>query len=139
MGSTSPSRRRALRGLGALALAPGSVWPAVGGLPSAAHDASSPEWRLLSERLFPGRQLIAGHGTVQLIAPLRAAYGASVPVKVLSMTDRPALDLGARPGGQCDGCDATQVDPERRRLLDAQGPAAHVPLSTCQRGRFVAV
>jgi sulfur-oxidizing protein SoxY len=92
MGSTSPSRRRALQGLGALALAPSNVWPAVGGLPSATHDASSPEWQLLSERLFPGRQLIAGQGTVQLIAPLRAAYGASVPVKVVSMLpQRPEL------------------------------------------------
>jgi sulfur-oxidizing protein SoxY len=92
MGSTLRSRRRALRGLGALALAPSSVWPAVGGLPSAAHEASSPEWQLLSERLFPGRQLVAGQGTVQLVAPLRAAYGASVPVKVVSMLpQRPEL------------------------------------------------
>ncbi|HSW25252.1 MAG TPA: quinoprotein dehydrogenase-associated SoxYZ-like carrier, partial [Burkholderiaceae bacterium] len=94
MGSTSPSRRCALRGLGALALAPSSVWPAVGGLPSATHDASSPEWQQLSERLFPGRQLIAGQGTVQLIAPLRAAYGASVPVKVVSkLPQRPELHV----------------------------------------------
>jgi len=92
MGSTSPSRRSALRGLGALALAPSSVWPAVGGLPSAAHDAPSPEWQLLSARLFPGRQLIAGQGIVQLAAPLRAAYGASVPVRVVSLLpQRPEL------------------------------------------------
>jgi sulfur-oxidizing protein SoxY len=92
MGSTSPSRRSALRGLGVLALAPTSVWPAVGGLPSAAHDAPSPEWQLLSARLFPGRQLIAGQGIVQIAAPLRAAYGASVPVRVVSLLpQRPEL------------------------------------------------
>ncbi|HEY6512808.1 MAG TPA: quinoprotein dehydrogenase-associated SoxYZ-like carrier [Burkholderiaceae bacterium] len=84
MASKSPSRRRALQGLGALALAPSSVWPAVGGLPNATHDATSPEWQQLSERLFPGRKLMAGQSAVQLIAPLRAAYGASVPVKVVS-------------------------------------------------------
>jgi len=81
-----------LQGLGALALAPSSVWPAVGGLPSAAHDAQSPEWELLSERLFPGRQLVAEQGAVQLTAPLRAAYGASVPIKVVSkLPQRPEL------------------------------------------------
>jgi len=81
-----------LRGLGALALAPSSVWPAVGGLPSATHEASSPEWQRLSDRLFPGRKLINGRGTVQLTAPLRAAYGASVPIKVVSMLpQRPEL------------------------------------------------
>ncbi len=92
MGSTSPSRRRALQGLGVLALAPSSVWPAEGGLPSATHDASSPEWERLSEHLFPGRKLTAGQGTVQLTAPLRAAYGASVPIKVVSkLPQRPEL------------------------------------------------
>ena len=92
MGSTSPSRRSALRGLGALALAPSSVWPAEGGLPSATHDASSPEWQRLSEHLFPERELITGRGIVQLTAPLRAAYGASVPIKVVSMLpQRPEL------------------------------------------------
>jgi sulfur-oxidizing protein SoxY len=81
-----------LQGLGVLALAPSSVWPAEGGLPSATHDASSPEWERLSEHLFPGRKLIAGQGTVQLIAPLRAAYGASVPIKVVSkLPQRPQL------------------------------------------------
>jgi len=92
MGSTSPSRRRALQGLGALALAPSSVWPAEGGLPSATHDASSPEWERLSGHLFPGRKPIAGQSIVQLTAPLRAAYGASVPIKVVSkLPQRPEL------------------------------------------------
>jgi sulfur-oxidizing protein SoxY len=80
----SPARRSTLQGLAAVALAPSTAFAAVGGLPAATHDASSPEWERLGERLFPGRKLIAGQGTVQLIAPLRAAYGASVPVKVVS-------------------------------------------------------
>jgi sulfur-oxidizing protein SoxY len=42
--------------------------------------------------MFPGRPLIQGQGTVQVIAPLRAAYGASVPVKVVSrLAQRPEL------------------------------------------------
>ena len=77
-------RRAALRRLAALALLPGAVRAAPGGLPSATHDASSPEWDRLRERMFPGRSFIAGQGTVQLTVPLRAAYGASVPVKVVS-------------------------------------------------------
>ena len=86
------NRRTALGSLGALALSPHSAWAAVGGLPSATHDASSPEWERFSERLFAGRKLIAGQGTVQVIAPLRAAYGASVPVKVVSkLPQRPDL------------------------------------------------
>ena len=79
-----PNRRHALQSLAALALTPGTVQAVVGGLPSATHDASSPEWERLVERLFAGRTLIAGQGKVQLIVPLRAAYGASVPVKVVS-------------------------------------------------------
>lgn len=92
---TMPSRRRALQALqgsAALAIAPGFVHAAIGGLPSATHDASSPEWDKLRERMFPGRTLTAGQATVQVIAPLRAAYGASVPVKVLSkLPQRPEL------------------------------------------------
>ncbi|MFZ2650774.1 MAG: quinoprotein dehydrogenase-associated SoxYZ-like carrier [Burkholderiaceae bacterium] len=87
MRSTMHTRRRALQtlqGLAALAIAPGAARAAVGGLPSATHDATSPEWEKLRERLFPGRALKAGQGTVQIVAPLRAAYGASVPVKLLS-------------------------------------------------------
>ena len=77
-------RRAALRRLALLALAPAAAGAAPGGLPSATHDASSPEWDRLRERMFPGRPLIPGQGMVQVIAPLRAAYGASVPVKVVS-------------------------------------------------------
>ena len=84
MPSASPNRRHALQGLAALALTPGTVQAALGGLPSATHDESSPEWERLSRQLFAGRTLIADQGRVQLIAPLRAAYGASVPVKVVS-------------------------------------------------------
>lgn len=84
MRSAIPNRRLALQSLAALALAPGAAQAAVGGLPSATHDASSPEWERLSRQLFAGRTLIAGQGMVQLIVPLRAAYGASVPVKVIS-------------------------------------------------------
>jgi len=56
-----------------------------GGLPApAAHADSSPEWESLREKLFPSRAIDTTPGTVQIIAPLRAAYGASVPVKVVS-------------------------------------------------------
>jgi sulfur-oxidizing protein SoxY len=95
MGFTMQTRRRtlqALQGLVALAITPGAVRAAVGGLPSATHDATSPEWDKLREKLFAGRTLSAGQGTVQVIAPLRAAYGASVPVKLLSkLPQRPDL------------------------------------------------
>jgi len=85
-------RRHALAGLAALALSPTAALAAPGGLPSATHDASSPEWDKISARLFPGRTLLAGQGTVQVIAPLRAAYGASVPVKVVSkLPQKPEL------------------------------------------------
>ncbi|TXC65778.1 quinoprotein dehydrogenase-associated SoxYZ-like carrier [Piscinibacter aquaticus] len=85
---TDRNRRRALQQLAALAIAP-AIAPAAalaapGGLPSATHDASSPEWERLASRLFAGKTLRAGQDVVQVIAPLRAAYGASVPVKVVS-------------------------------------------------------
>ena len=92
-----PSRRRALRLLGSIAL-PAAAWPAhaaEGGLPNATHDASSPEWERLSAQLFPGKRLVAGHDVVQVIVPLRAAYGASVPVKVVSKL-APAAPLQVR-------------------------------------------
>jgi sulfur-oxidizing protein SoxY len=58
---------------------------APGGLPApAAHSDTSPEWESLRARLFPSRAIDATPGTVQIIAPLRAAYGASVPVKIVS-------------------------------------------------------
>ncbi|MBX3605253.1 MAG: quinoprotein dehydrogenase-associated SoxYZ-like carrier [Piscinibacter sp.] len=78
-----PSRRRALGWLAAAA-APLPAWAAEGGLPSARHEDSSPEWERLAARLFPGRTLRAGRDVVQLVVPLRAAYGASVPVKIVS-------------------------------------------------------
>ena len=84
MQTALPNRRHALQSLAALAFIPGAAQAAVGGLPSAAHDASSPEWERLSRQLFAGRTLIAGQDRVQLVVPLRAAYGASVPVKVIS-------------------------------------------------------
>ena len=57
---------------------------AVGGLPSATHGDSSPEWENLRAKLFAQRPIDTGSGKVQLIVPLRAAYGASVPVKIVS-------------------------------------------------------
>jgi sulfur-oxidizing protein SoxY len=88
------SRRDALRGATSLALAGSSLHTlaAVGGLPTAAHDDSSPEWERLAAKLFPGKKIQTGSGLVQLTAPLRAAYGASVPVKVVSkLAQTPSL------------------------------------------------
>jgi sulfur-oxidizing protein SoxY len=78
------SRRDLLKGLGALSLSAtfGGARAAPGGLPSAAHGDSSPEWERLRTKLFGQRPMLGG--AVQLIAPLRAAYGASVPVKIVS-------------------------------------------------------
>lgn len=74
--------------LGATALcAPGrAAFAAVGGLPQAAHGDSSPEWENLRDKLFGQRAIEAQPqaSAVQLIVPLRAAYGASVPVKIVS-------------------------------------------------------
>jgi sulfur-oxidizing protein SoxY len=88
------SRRDALRSATSLALAASSMHTlaAVGGLPSAAHGDSSPEWERLAAKLFPGKKIQAGSSVVQLTAPLRAAYGASVPVKVVSkLAQAPSL------------------------------------------------
>lgn len=82
-----PSRRRllgqAIAGCAAPWL-PAGLQAAVGGLPNFTHDQTTPEWEKLSGRLFPGRTLRAGQDVVQLQVPLRAAYGASVPVKIVS-------------------------------------------------------
>jgi len=78
------SRRRALRGLAAALALPALARAAEGGLPSARHEDSSREWERLSAQLFPGRTPRQGNDVVQIVAPLRAAYGASVPIKVLS-------------------------------------------------------
>lgn len=82
----STARRRALRSLGGAALgaAVGPAAAAVGGLPNAAHADSSPEWEKLRERLFARRAIATDGSVVQLIVPLRAAYGASVPVRIVS-------------------------------------------------------
>lgn len=78
----------ALLGLGTVALA------APGGLPNADHGDSSPEWENLRARIFAGRAIetTPGRQLVQVVAPLRAAYGASVPIKVVSkLPQRPEL------------------------------------------------
>lgn len=62
-----------------------SAVAAPGGLPTGVqHGDSSPEWEQLREKLFPGRQLETAASKVQLLVPLRAAYGASVPVRIVS-------------------------------------------------------
>ena len=88
-------RRRGLL-VGACAAASGlfspTVFSAVGGLPSAAHGDSSPEWEKLRGKLFGNRPIQAAPSQVQVIVPLRAAYGASVPVKIVSrLPQRPEL------------------------------------------------
>ena len=87
-------RRRLVLGLGALPLAVAPVArAAIGGLPSnTGHGDLSPEWEVLRGRLFGARTLDAASRRVQLIAPLRAPYGASVPVKIVSqLAQTPAL------------------------------------------------
>lgn len=80
----SPLRRRLMIGLGAMPLAP-AARAAVGGLPSnTGHNDLSPEWEALRGKLFGTRPIDSSSGRVQLTAPLRAAYGASVPVKIVS-------------------------------------------------------
>ena len=89
MHPASPRRRRTLQGLAALALAP-AAHAAPGGLPNATHDAGSPEWDRIRAALFGSRVPQPGQDVVQVIAPLRAAYGASVPVKVVhKLAQRP--------------------------------------------------
>ncbi|ACB35376.1 conserved hypothetical protein [Leptothrix cholodnii SP-6] len=87
-----PDRRRLLvaawGGSAALigAWLPGGSHAAIGGLPSnVGHADSSPQWELLRGKLFGERPIAAGAASqVQIIVPLRAAYGASVPVKIVS-------------------------------------------------------
>ena len=92
----SIGRRRRMLMLGAsalpLALAP-AARAAIGGLPAnTGHADLSPEWELLRGRLFGARTIDAASGRVKLIAPLRAPYGASVPVKIVSqLAQTPAL------------------------------------------------
>ena len=82
----NPLNRRDLgrAALAALALSPTLVRAAVGGLPSYNHADSTPEWEKLRDKLFGNRPIEAAASQVQLIVPLRAAYGASVPVKIVS-------------------------------------------------------
>jgi sulfur-oxidizing protein SoxY len=87
--------RRALLGAAALGVAAlaTDARAAIGGLPSTAgHADSSPEWENLRSKLFGNREIDAGSGRIKLIVPLRAAYGASVPVKIVSgIAQTPAL------------------------------------------------
>lgn len=79
------ARRRFVAG-GLLSLA-GARWAgaAPGGLPTnVQHGDTSPEWEELRPKLFKQRPIETAASKVELIVPLRAAYGASVPVKVVS-------------------------------------------------------
>jgi sulfur-oxidizing protein SoxY len=66
---------------------------AVGGLPTnVGHSDSSPEWESLRPKMFQARKIEVGQSRVQIIVPLRAAYGATVPVKVVAkLPQRPEL------------------------------------------------
>lgn len=70
----------------AMLLAAAGAQAAPGGLPTnTGHADSSPQWELLRGKLFGERPIRTGADSlVQLIVPLRAAYGASVPVKIVS-------------------------------------------------------
>lgn len=65
-----------------------TVQAAPGGLPAATHGDSSPEWDALRPKLFGDRPVLTGTGQVQVQAPLRAAYGASVPVKITTLASQ---------------------------------------------------
>ncbi|RZS52208.1 quinoprotein dehydrogenase-associated SoxYZ-like carrier [Sphaerotilus mobilis] len=83
-----PARRRRLAqglALGVASVA-GPALGAIGGLPTnVGHADSSPQWETLRERLFGTQTIASGAASqVQLIVPLRAAYGASVPVRIVS-------------------------------------------------------
>lgn len=74
----------ALCGGAALALMP-LAFAAPGGLPTnVRHGDSSPQWEKLRTALFKDRKVQTGAGKVELSVPLRAAFGASVPVKITS-------------------------------------------------------
>jgi sulfur-oxidizing protein SoxY len=61
------------------------AYAAPGGLPApAAHADSSPEWESLRSKLFSSRLIDNRSGVVRIIVPLRATYGASVPVKIVA-------------------------------------------------------
>ena len=102
---TPAARRAAEPGLSRRCLVAGMVagggallWPsaraAVGGLPNFAHGDTTPEWEKLRGQLFGPRPIQTAASQVQLIVPLRAAYGASVPVKIVSkLPQTPALHV----------------------------------------------
>ncbi len=75
-------------GAGLLTLCGLAALPALaapGGLPTnVAHTDSSPEWEKLRAALFKDRPIEVADAKVELQVPLRAAYGAAVPVKVVS-------------------------------------------------------
>lgn len=78
-----PGRRQAVLALAALAS--GTAMGAPGGLPSnVGHADGSPEWDKLRAALFQQRPITTDPTRLQIVVPLRAAYGASVPVKVLA-------------------------------------------------------
>jgi sulfur-oxidizing protein SoxY len=80
---TAPTRRVLLAS--ALASGCGPLLAAVGGLPTkTAHTDTSPEWDKLRASLFKARPIETTDSKVQVQAPLRAAYGASVPVRITS-------------------------------------------------------
>lgn len=55
------------------------------GLPSGVdHSASSPQWETVRAKLFQDRKIDTTSGKVQLAVPLRAPFGAAVPVKITS-------------------------------------------------------
>jgi sulfur-oxidizing protein SoxY len=61
------------------------TWAGLDGLPSnVKDDETSPQWEALKAKLFPGKQLFMARERVALEVPQRAAFGAAVPVKVLS-------------------------------------------------------
>lgn len=89
---TALTRRHLIGAAAAVCGAPALA--AIGGLPNAAHGDSSPEWEKLREKLFGTRPIQAAPSQVQLLVPLRAAYGASVPVKIVSrLPQTPALHV----------------------------------------------
>jgi sulfur-oxidizing protein SoxY len=85
----SPYRRRFVRHAAAFAavssvpLASTSVRAAPGGLPTnVGHDDTSAQWEALRAKLYGTRPIATGDASlVDLMIPLRAAYGASVPMK----------------------------------------------------------
>ena len=89
-----PSTRRHLLAAGLGLGLPHSVRAAPGGLPtSVQHGEGSVQWDRLRGKLFGTRAIAGapgapapegGNSLVKIIVPLRAAYGASVPVKIVS-------------------------------------------------------